>query len=425
MKTTTKMYHAVMSSASRRVLENGLTVLYARHTHLPVVAIEAFVNAGQLFEAEECAGVAALTGRLLDEGTTQHSAFEIAEIIESIGGSLHTQSRGASAQVLAEHLPTALELVAEVLRRPVFEPHIIEKERGRMVASLESDEDTPSIVGYNLFNELVYGQHPYHRPSKGYRDTVQAISREDILTYYTEYFVPNNTVLAIVGDVPADTVSELAQKYFGDWASQSLSTPPTYRIPTPTGGTLEKRPRDKAQTHIYLGHPGITRMNPDYYALSVMEHILGTGPGFTDRISRKLRDEQGLAYTVYANITMTASVEPGTFMAYIATSPEHTRKAIDGMLNEIRRIRSEPVSSDELDVARNYLTGSYVFSFETTTQLARYLIEAERFQLGRDFLSQYPSLVHAVTSEDIMRVAQQYLDPENYYVAIAGATEKE
>ena len=155
----------------------------------------------------------------------------------------------------------------------------------------------------------------------------------------------------------------------------------------------------------------------------MLEHVLGTGPGFTDRISRKLRDEQGLAYTVYANLTMTAEEEPGTFMAYIGTSPEHTTTAVEGVLHEMRELQNVPVPSDELDMVKEYLIGSYLFSFETTMQLARYLIEAERFNLGQDFLDQYPRTIRAVTSSDVMRAARRYLDPENYYVAIVGASD--
>ncbi len=183
--------------------------------------------------------------------------------------------------------------------------------------------------------------------------------------------------------------------------------------------------REKEQNHIYLGHPGITRMDPDYYVLLTMDHILGTGPGFTDRISRRLRDEQGLAYTVYATISFSAEAEPGTFMAYIGTSPSNTDRAIEGFLEEMKKIQTEHVFREELELAQNYLTGSYVFHFETSTQLAHYLIHAERFDLGDDFLWKYPQFITSVTTDDIQRVAQQHLDPENYCVAIVGTIPEE
>ena len=151
-----------------------------------------------------------------------------------------------------------------------------------------------------------------------------------------------------------------------------------------------------------------------------MDHILGLGAGFTDRISRKLRDELGLAYSVSANISLTAEIEPGMFAAYIATSAENMNRAIDGFLEEIRMIRTEHVSQEELNLAKDYITGSYVFNFETSNQLAHYLINLERYQLGEDFIWNFPELIQRVTIEDIQRVARQYLDPDNYYIASVG-----
>ena len=399
---------------------NGLTVLFLENHALPVVSIEAFVHAGEKFVPDEKAGLSVLTGRLLEEGTTSRSALEIAEAIESVGGNLQTKGQGASAQVLAKDLPLAIEIVADILRHPVFTQASLEKERQRLLAILVSDDDNPSLVAYNLFQEMVYGAHPHHRPQKGYQHTVQTLAQADILAYYAAYFVPNNTILAIVGDVtPAEVLAQV-QRGFDEWPRRALPPPPSFAIPQPNGCVTRHLFKAKEQNHLYLGHPGITRANPDYYALLTLDHILGTGPGFTDRISKKLRDEEGLAYTVYANITGSAGVEPGAFMAYIGTSPANTARAIAGFLEELRKIRITPVAPEELELAQNYLTGSYVFHFETSTQLAQYLIHTERFQLGANFLWEYPQFIQRVTVADILRVAQQYLDPENYYVAIVG-----
>jgi zinc protease len=421
---TDMVFHKPLNSRTfqshRWTLDNGLTVLFLENHVLPVVSIEVFVAAGQVYEPDEKAGMAVLTGRLLEEGTVHRSAFEIAQAIEFVGGSLHTTSRGVSAQVLSKDFVLGLDIVSDILIHPVFEQDTLEKERRRLLGMLDSDEDNPSLVAHNLFHEMVYGTHPYHRPRKGYKETVQKLTQADILEYYTTYFVPNNTILAIVGDVTSAEVIEQVHRYFREWARRDLPPEPRFTIPRSDGCVTKHIYREKEQSHLYLGHLGITRTNPDYYALLTMDHILGTGPGFTDRISRKLRDEQGLAYTVYANITLSAEAEPGTFMAYIGTSPENMKSAVQGFLDEIKKIRTERVSLEELELAKNYLTGSYVFYFETSTQLAHYLIHTERFDLGDDFLWKYPQLIHTVTIDDIYRVARQYLDPENYYVATVG-----
>ena len=404
----------------RRVLDNGLTVLFLEQHTLPLLSIEAFVEAGQQYETDEQAGIAVLTGQLLDEGSTRRSGFEIAQAIEAVGGSLDTQSRGVSVQVLSKDTELALDLLADVLMRPVFDSQQLEKKRQQILTSLEGDEDNLSLVAYNLFREMMYGSHPYHRPRKGYKSTLQQLSRADVATYFDAYFRPNRTILAIVGDAAPEFIIESVQRCFGEWSVGRTPEQPMFTIPQPQGCVHKHIERAREQVHVYLGHIGVTRLNPDFYTLFTMDHILGIGAGFTDRISRKLRDEQGLAYSVSANISLSADVEPGVFTAYIGTSPVNMPRAIEGFLEEIRTIRTAPVSQEELTLAQNYITGSYVFNFETSNQLARYLINMERYQLGEEFIWNFPHLIDSVTIDDIQRVAQRYLDPENYYIASVG-----
>ena len=174
------------------------------------------------------------------------------------------------------------------------------------------------------------------------------------------------------------------------------------------------------QVNIYLGHLGVTRTNPDYYALQVLDTILGGGAGFTARIPQRLRDELGLAYTTFASITMTAGQDPGRFISFIGTSPENMKLAIEELLNEIRRIIEEPVTSGELRDARDYLTGSFVFAFESSAQISRFLVHAEMYGLGFDYVQKYPEYIHAVTIEDVGRVAKMYLDCDNYTLVVVG-----
>ncbi len=404
----------------RWVLENGLTVLFLEYHTLPVLSIVAFVEAGQRYESDEQAGVALLTGLLLDEGTTTRSSFEIAQTIESVGGSLDTQSQGVSAQVLSKDTGLAMDILADILIHPVFEPQQLEKKRQRILGSLESDEDNLSLAAFNLFREMVYGTHPYHRPRKGYQRTVRSLSRDDVLTHYRSCFRPGTTILSIVGDREPEWILDEVRRRFGHWEGQAPPGAKNYDIPVPRGCVRRHIERDREQVHLYFGHLGITRMNPDFYALLVMDHILGVSSGFTDRISMKLRDEEGLAYTVSANISLSAEKEPGLFAAYIGTSPQHVDRAIEGFLEEIRRIRAEPVLPEELELAQNYITGSYVFNFETSAQLTRYLVNVERYKLGEDFMWTLPQRIKQISIDDIQRVAQQYLDPENYYIASAG-----
>jgi zinc protease len=240
------------------------------------------------------------------------------------------------------------------------------------------------------------------------------------LDFHRRYFVPNNVILSIVGDFRVPELLPKIEKAFASWERKPVLFP-TY--PAPVRQT-EKRVKyitmPAQQLNIYLGHLGVARTTPDYYALQVLDTILGGGAGFTARIPQRLRDELGLAYTTFASITMTAGLDPGRFIAFIGTSPENMKLAIDGLLNEIRRIIEEPVTAQELQDAQDYLTGSFVFAFESSPQIARFLVHAEVYSLGFDYIEKYPQYIREVTVDDISRVARKYLDSENYTLVVVG-----
>jgi zinc protease len=178
---------------------------------------------------------------------------------------------------------------------------------------------------------------------------------------------------------------------------------------------------DAAQLQFYMGHVGIRRNNPDYYKLLVLDYVLGTGPGFTDRLSSRLRDREGLAYTVSANISSSAAEEPGTFTCYIGTAPENFAKVKGMFLEELARIRDEKPKTEEVEDVKKYLLGSLPFQFTTNARVANQLLYAERHGLGFDYLDQYRKAVAAVTPEDVQAVARKYLDPERMILVAAGA----
>ncbi|HJZ53517.1 MAG TPA: insulinase family protein, partial [Gemmataceae bacterium] len=195
--------------------------------------------------------------------------------------------------------------------------------------------------------------------------------------------------------------------------------------PKPTGSEKIVSDPNAAQVHVYIGHLGVTRTNPDYYKLLVMDNVLGTGPGFTDRLSSTLRDRQGLAYTVNATITSSAGTQPGTFTGYIGTFPDKFVLVRDGFLKEINRIRDEPPSKQEVEDAKKYLLGSLPFRFTTLSGVAGQLLAAEQYGLGFDFLERYQKEVAAVTPEDVQAVAKKYLDPKTLTIVAVGPIDKD
>jgi zinc protease len=403
---------------------NGLKVLLVENPSLPTVSLNASVLAGSRYDSEAKAGLAIMASRLLDEGTEKRNSLEIADAIESVGGAIESDGSFerimVSAGVLSKDIDLGLELLSDLLMRPTFPQEFVEKEKERTLAEIESAQDRPQVVAGWAFNELVYQNHPLHRPSHGYPHTVSRISREDLKNFHHEYFVPNNVILSIVGDFRVGELLPKIEQAFGSWSARPIGIP---NYPDPV---RQKEKREKfinmpaQQLNIYLGHLGVKRTNPDFYALQVLDTILGGGAGFTARIPRRLRDELGLAYTTFASITMTAGADPGRFISFIGTSPENMKLATEGLLNEIRRIIDEPVTQEELQDAKDYLTGSFVFAFESSPQIARFLVHAEVYGLGFDYIEKYPEYVRGITVEDVARVAKKYLDSENYTLVVVG-----
>src|SRR5437870_3893322 len=405
-------------------LDNGLKVLLVENPSLPTVSNTGSVLAGARYDPESKAGLAIMASRLLDEGTENRNSFEIADAIESVGGAIETDGSFeriiAIAGVLKKDVDLGLELLSDLLIRPVFPDEYVEKEKERTLAEIVSAQDRPQVVAGWAFNELVYQDHPLHRPAHGYPETVERLERNDLFEFHKKYFLPNNVILSVVGDFRVSELLPKIEDALGSWRARPIVFP-TYPEPVRQSGKRTKFIQMPAQQlNIYLGHLGVKRTNPDYYALQVLDTILGGGAGFTARIPQRLRDELGLAYTTFASITMTAGLDPGRFVAFIGTSPENMKLATEGLVNEIRRITEEPVTAQELQDAKDYLTGSFVFAFEASPQIARFLIHAEVYGLGFDYVEKYLEYIRRVTIEDISRVAKMYLDSENYTLVVVG-----
>ena len=381
-------------------------------------------HAGARYEPEERAGLAVMVSRLLDEGTSRRSSLEIADAIESVGGAIDCEGGyervAAFLGVLSKDLDLGLELVADIVMNPRFAPESLEMHRERILAEIRSAVDRPQVVAGWEFNELVYGTHPLHRPVHGYPHTVENISVDDLRKFHDQWFAPNNATVAVVGDFKAAELVEKLAKRFGEWAPRQMEASD---VPRPERQQEIRRKSigmPTQQAHVYFGHLGVERANPDYYALQVLDVILGGGAGLTARIPHKLRDEQGLAYTTFASITNTAGIDPGKFIVYIGTSPENVDRAIEGFVEEVDRIRTEPCTVEELEDAKAYLTGSFVFAFETSAQIGRFLINADAYELGFDYPQKYPAFIDAVSLEDITRVAAKYLSTSDYSLVIVG-----
>ena len=362
---------------------------------------------------------------LLQEGTTKHAGPEIAEMIESVGGSIDLSSAGGTVKVLAPDRSLALGLLLECLTQPAFAKDAFQRQQTILLSSLHDEETQPESVAQRAFAKAVYGSHPRGRPSLGTVKTVETLKPADCVAFHQKVFAPNNTTLVIVGDFDAKEVLGEVNKLTADWKKTDLAKPdyPKIDMPKEFSEKIYSMP-DASQLHFFMGHVGVRRDNPDFYKLLVLDYVLGVGPGFTDRLSARLRDREGLAYTVTGTITTTADLEPGAFRCYIGTDNDKFDRVKKEFLEELNRIRDEAPKPQEVEDAKTYLVGNQNMHFTTSAEVASQLLNVERYHLGDDYLSDYRKAVLAVTPEDVQAVAKKYLDPEHMVLVAAGGVDE-
>lgn len=405
--------------ATRYELSCGATLLVHRRPGAPVAAVDAHVRGGPSLDPAGLEGLAWLTGSLADQGTSRRDEERIAELLEPHGGDLQGESTGISGSIVAGAWEVLSGLVCELLTEPVYPAAQVRRQRERLLRRLSNEEADPRRRGALAFRRLVYGDHWLGRPAYGSTASVAAIEPRHLRAHHRKHWVASRGVIGFCGDVEPEEVRRFFERRLSRWRRGAPLPPRDTRFPEPRAA-LEVVPARRKQVHVFLGHLGIRRSDPDYARLVVLDHVLGQGPGFTDRISRRLRDELGLAYSVSAGISGSAGISPGTFTAYIGTSPEHVVTAVEHFLAELRRIRDELVPEDELRMAKDYLSGSFSLGFERASRRASYLVTTEVQGLPADTLERLPREFEAVTAEEVREAARAHLFPDRCCVSAAG-----
>jgi zinc protease len=394
----------------RMVLDNGLRLAFEPRPGTGVVALELWADAGVLREAKP--GLACLTGRLLEEGTTTRNAQELAQEIEDLGGSLEVCSTGSSMRVRCEDLAFALELLADVTLRPAFPAEAVSWVSRRTAAELRGDLEDPAFRTELSFRGLIYGAHPLARDPRGEGRAIARLTRRDAIAHHRRYFTPENAILVAVGDFDIRGLVSQVKARFGDWAPRGRPLPPLPAVPAPGRPRTRRILHRGDQVHIMLGHRGIARNHPDYDALAVLDYIFGSGPGFCDRLGRIVRDELGLVYTIGGGMTDSADVVPGLFRVYAGTMPEETARVVLTITEQIRAMHQGAFSDDEVDSARRYLAGAWAFDFQSVEQRADRLLELERWGLDLDQPRYWPERVAAIKPRQVRRAARRHLRPD-------------
>ena len=407
---------------TRFQLDNGMVVYLVEDRDLPLITGSAILRTGSRFEPSEKVGLAGVTGSLMRSGgTKQHTAAELNQILEanaaSIETNIGTSSGRAGFNTLTEDFDRVLELFAEILQQPVFDPQRLELSIKQRKGSIARRNDDPQNIANREFDKLIYGEtSPYGRTVEV--ATLDSISRDDVVAFYETYIRPENMILGLVGDFETKQMQDKIQQAFGNW---QVDTPtPELEIPSatqanPGGVYLVERP-ESTQSSVAIGHLGGTLDNPDYPALSVMNGLLN---GFGGRLFNEVRSRKGLAYSVYG-LWNPNSDYPGQFTAGGQTQTATTVPFIQSVLGEIDKLQTEPIAESELTSAKESILNSFVFNFQNPSQSLSRLMRYEYFGYPTDFIFQYQAGVKATTVTDVQRVAQEYLKPEQIVTLVVG-----
>jgi zinc protease len=408
---------------TRVELPNGITILIYENHSSPSVIVSGYLWSGSLSETAEQAGLSSFTAGMLMRGTESRTFSQINEALESVGAQLSFHSGvhtvGFGGKALVEDLDLLLDILADSLRQPVFPVGEVEKLRGQIMTGLQRRSHDTQRMARLTFNALLFPDHPYGRSVQGYEETIPGLSRDDLVRYYRDHYAPEGMVVAVVGAVTAGSALERVRAALGSW--QPAGATPNRSIPPAVHLSKQRRQavtiEGKTQSDMMLGWPAMKRTDPDLIRARLTNTILGVF-GMMGRLGKNVRDRQGLAYYVYSSLE--AGIGAGPWVAIAGVNPANVQRAIDGILDETRRLRDEPLPPGELADSQSFLTGSMPLRLETNEGAASMILDMERYELGLDYLERYPGLVNAVTAQDVQEMAQKYLDPEVYALAIAG-----
>ncbi len=398
------------------VLENGVTLLFKEDHAVPVVGIAAVFLGGVRFEQSREAGITRFLSEMLTRGTELHTALQLAQEVDSLGATLETfsgrNSFGVQAKGLSKDFPQLMRLAAEVIAKPSFPPEELEKVRAEILAALGREQDAMQSRTMRLLRETLYERHPYRLNILGTEETIGRIKRRDLMRYYRHFALPQNLVVAVVGDARWEEVRSSVRDALLGMRTASFSPPPIPQELSKRGiRKKEEVMREKEQLHVALGFLGTALQDQDRFPLEVLGAALGRQGG---KFFTQLRDKEGLAYVTAFFVR--SDLDPGYLGVYLATSPRKEGQALQGIERILREVRDKGISQVELEQAKAYLIGNYAIDLQGPLAMASTMAFNERYGLGGDFYQRYSREIEQVTSADVLRVARGYIALDSYAV---------
>ncbi|MEO8210195.1 MAG: pitrilysin family protein [bacterium] len=406
--------------------ENGITVLVIEDKRLPLITTRFVFKSGSYldyFFGKNKAGLASMTSELLTKGTNRRTATQIAEEVDYIGGNLSSgcdyDATYVSSYSLKKYFDSIFDIVSDVILNPVFAEDEIKRLTEQRLNTLLSMIDDGDYLSDKIFKKIIYGDTPYAFPIEGFDQSIKELTKEDIDNFYETVFVPENLIVAFVGDITPDEALTKMKENFSSWGKKInlKSEILTASIPEVSKVYLVEK-NGAVQSSLKIGHLGIKRNHPDYFSIYVMNMILGGY--FTSRINKNLREVNG--YTYGARSSFSTNKYSGDFSITTEVKNEITSDTVKEILKEINDIRKDFVSSDELQNVKNYLSGNFPLQLETPNAIASKVINLKLNDLEDDHYNTYLRKINELTKKDLVNAAQKYLHPEALTISIAGNT---
>lgn len=407
----------------RRVLSNGIVILARPNFNSAAVTLSGYFTLGALAEPDDKLGLTDFVASALMRGTEKQSFDAIYNQLESVGASLgydsgtHTTSFGGRS--LAEDLPLLLRLLSDTLRTPIFPQAEVERLRAQLLTGLSMRAQDTVDMADMTFDQIMYPGHPYSRPGDGWPETIQSITRDDMIAFHKVYCGPRGLVIAIVGGIEPKKAADAVERVLGGWKVEAQQSLPPLPVLTPNQQSVKRQIRiaGKFQADLVVGAVGVQRISPDYMAASLGNSILGQF-GMMGRIGNVVREKSGLAYYAYSSLS--AGVGPGAWTVSAGVNPFNVGKAVALVEKELTRFVRRGVSVDELSDSQANFIGRLPLSLESNGGVANAMLTIERYGLGLDYYREYEAMVRRVTTEDVLAAARKYIDPRRLGIAIAG-----
>jgi len=403
-------------------LDNGMIIYLLEDHELPIIDIAVRLRTGAIYEQVDKVGLAEITGAVMRTGgTTSKTGDELDEILENLAASVEVgigdDSGSASMSVLKEDLDTGLSILADVLMNPAFREDKIDLEKIQHRSAISRRNDDASDITAREFRKLIYGaDSPYARITE--YDTINNIMRDDLVAFHKKYFRPNNIILGVLGDFDSEEMLAKIKEAFKEWKPEEIDFPEKPKIPAEYAKKIALVTKDDVnQTNIRMGHIGWLRKNEDYPALVVMCQILGVS--WNSRLINSIRVEKGLAYYVGSNYGAGYDV-PGLFLIACGTKSESTVTAIEAILAEVEKLRTEGITDEELKEAIDGFMNSSVFDYDTKSEILSRALRYEYYDYPQDFVEQLMEGIRNVTKADVKCVADEYLHPDKFALIAVG-----